>query len=119
MKLIKYFDDESYVDDILSIINEFESFEYISKQLKEIIKTIDGNIKEIVFYNSDKLYPKLEIKLHGFNQYVFNYDGKNYGLFTFRTEYLIIHGSDTIIEFGDDCYVNLSEFEFKNFCIIE
>ena len=118
MQVIK-FDDESYIDTILDIINEFESFEYISKELKEIIKTIDDNIKEIVFDNSDNLYPKLTIKSICCTTYGFNYDDKNYPLITFNTENIIIHGSDTIVEFDNGLIINLSEFKFENFCIIE
>ena len=115
MKTIRYDNDESYLKDIKDIIKDFDSYEYIYKQLNIIVSSIDKDIKEIKY--DDENY-ELHIYVYG-AFYGFNYDYKNYPLISFYCEKLTISDIECIIKIDDDLIINLSMIDVENFEKIE
>lgn len=120
MKTIKYDNDESYVDDIKEIVKDFDSYQFISDKIDIIIKSIDSNIKSIIYDDTDEIYHKLHIDLYDDKCYAINYDGKNYPLISFYANRITIDSMDTIIRINnDDLIIDLYYIDLKDFQIIE
>lgn len=113
MYSIKLNDDEEYINIIKDMLINFESYTYIFKNIDIILKSIEDDIRYIIYDDSDNIYNKIIIKLNG-AYYGINYDNKNYPLISFYCDEIIIHDVDTIINFND-VIINMVEINLKNF----
>ena len=112
--------DGSYVDEIENLIKYFESFQFCGDDFMLIVKNIDNQIRDVKLVKDDDIYDKLDIYLHHDYNYAFNYDFKNYPLFSFYCNKITICECDTIIKVNDDnIIINLNEFDLKSFDLVE
>lgn len=109
-------DDVNYVEIIKSIVNDFDSYQYISNKLNIILQEIEDDIDYVDF--SDDMYKTIQITLNDDIVYAFDYDNKNYPLLSFNCNKIVLSYVDTTISF-DDIIIDLSRFEFKTFDRIE